>query len=73
VSVLTGRTIPRFPPPERKEHAMAELHRYVDEQGNVFSMTVDDARARGLKPYTPPKADDAEAKAVPAPPANKAR
>ena len=55
---------------------MAELHRYVDEAGNVFSMTIDDAKARGLKPYDPKKAattaQTAE-KAVEAPPANKAR
>ena len=59
---------------------MAELHRYVDENGNVFSMTLEDARKAGYKPYVePPPAEGGEtdeetlAKARGKPPADKAR
>lgn len=72
-SALGRRTIRADPAVGTEEHPMAELHRYVDEQGNIFSMTVEDARARGLKPLAEKKAAAAEAKAVEAPPANKAR
>jgi hypothetical protein len=33
---------------------MAELARYVDEQGNIFSTTAAEAERRGLIPWTPP-------------------
>lgn len=62
---------------------MAELARYVDEQGNVFSTTAAEAKRRGLKPFAGPGGAtaeateeapaDAEAKATDAPPATTSR
>ena len=69
--LITSSTIARV-----RRSTVAELHRYVDEAGNVFSMTIDDAKARGLKEYKKPAASAVEApaeKAVEKPPANKAR
>lgn len=54
--------------------AMAELARYVDDNGNIFSTTKAEAERRGLKPWTPPGTTPAgEEKAQAAPPQTTAR
>jgi hypothetical protein len=54
--------------------AMADIGRYVDDKGNIFKLTAEQARELGYKAWTKPAAAATdESKSTPKPPADKAR